>query len=672
MNKNFKKITKTLIFNGFMLLLILGSFSFVKAKEFPIIHYIFDKQEVKSGDEFTLTLILEKYQDLSTVQFVCKVNEEVFSPIVKENQYFLEPTFSLFESNEIYENNYLIEENILRFVGITKGGKTYGHSSLNQVFTISFRANQDINRIEEYFYETENNNSGSRTILIDKWAKEIESENRYSEILKTSWEQEKYEVEVFGILPNITTDIVVLNRASNEYKMEIISDELDLTKIGSQVIKIKIYDYITSQVLYLARSIEVIDKTAPVIEVSKEEVLIDDVNIDNNNFSFFTATDNYDKNVRMNYKYYNNKDQEIVSLSEFKKYLKTNLEGKISCVALDSSNNQSKELTVTIKINDTTAPNINKLDNLVVIDQELTSFNLESLMVASDSYDKAPTLKWKIIASDGQEYSDYLEALNKLYDIVIEYYALDDAGNETERYQVRINLKDTIAPTLKNVLDVTILDENLNYYLQDHHLLEKDFIITDNFTKELALNIIYYYNEQVITEKDFFNNLQKGLPGKISYQVIDSYGNKSEELIQNVVVLDDTAPVITINNLKNNEKYLGPIKIDYDVVDNLKGLVNVEVLVNGAAYDGEELIDLSEYTLLIVAVDEKGNKSTKEITFEIVEENFFGCIDGFDCAENNYAVGIVIGIGIVLIVGVVVTIEIIYLKRKKQRESLEE
>lgn len=654
-----------------MLSLIFSTLQLAKAKDTPIIHYIFDKQEVKSGETFTLTLVLEKYQDLSTVQFVCNVDEEVFSPVVKDSKYFLEPTFSLFDSSEIYENNYVIEEEILRFVGITKGGKTYGHSSLNQVFTINFRANKDIEKVEEYFYEADSN-TGSRTILIDKWAKEMVGETLYSEILKTSWDKEKYEVEVFGILPDVTKDIVVLNRVSSEYKMEIISDELDLTKIGSQVIKVKIYDYITSQILYLARSIEIIDKTAPVIEAVKEEVVIDDITIDDNNFAFFTATDNYDKNPSLNYKYYNDKNQEIVSLSEFKKYLKNNLTGKVSCNAVDSSNNSSKTLTISVKINDTTAPNLKRLDNLVVVDQELSSFKLESLMTATDNYDKNPIIKWEVIASDGKNYQNYLEALNELYDIVVEYYAIDDTGNETEKYQVQISLQDTISPTLKNVLDITIPDEHLNYYLQDHHLLEKDFIITDNFTKELMINKTYYYNEQIITENEFFNNLQKGLTGKIIYQVVDSYGNKSEELTQNVMILDDTSPVITINNVKDKEKYLGPIKIDYEVVDNLKGLVNVEVLLNGNAYNGEELIDLKEYTLLIVATDEKGNKSTKEISFEIVEENFFGCIDGFDCAENNYAVGIIIGIGIVLIVGVVVVIEIIYVKRKKEAETLEE
>ena len=73
--------------------------------------------------------------------------------------------------------------------------------------------------------------------------------------------------------------------------------------------------------------------------------------------------------------------------------------------------------------------------------------------------------------------------------------------------------------------------------------------------------------------------------------------------------------------------------------------------------------------MVITATDKSGNKTVKEISFEIVEENFFGCIDGFDCVENNYAVGLIIGIVIVIIVGVVVTLEIFYIKKKKKEES---
>ena len=666
MNKKRKKIMYYIILSFVMLSWLFGGLV-VKASENPIIHYIFDKQMVKANEEFSLTLILENYHDLATIQFVCDVDEEIFIPVSKNEEYFLEPTLSLFDKDEIYENTYLESEKILKFVAITKGGKSYDYSGLNQVFTINFKAKKDINKVEEYFHESDL--GGSRVLLIDKKAKEIKASINYNEVLKATWEKDLYEVEVFGTLPNVLNDIKVLNRQISEYKIEVIVDELTMEVTGSFVLKVKIYDYITSQIIYLAKPIKIVDTIAPVIETINDIVILEDVKIELCNFEYFKVMDNYDKNPSLLYKYYNNKDEEIQSLTEFKKYLKTNNIGRISLKAIDSSNNQSVEKSVIVQIKDTTAPYINEITSLEVVDTEIEEFNLESLFVIKDNYDLNPKLMYKIITNNNLTYYDYREALNMLYDITIEYWTLDESNNESKHYNLNIKLKDTISPIIKNVNDIVIADEDLYLYLNNHHLLEKDFEISDNFNKELKLNIVYYDNEQVLTETEFFNNLQRGKSGSIRYQVVDSFGNKSEEVLQKVSVIDDTAPVIKINNLEDQQQYLGPIKIDYVIEDNIDKELDLVVLVNGNPYSGEELIDFSEYTLVITATDKSGNKTVKEISFEIVEENFFGCIDGFDCVENNYAVGLIIGIVIVIIVGVVVTLEIFYIKKKKKEES---
>ncbi len=670
MNKKGKKIIYYIILS-FTILNLMFCGLIVKASNEPTIHYIFDKQVVKEGEEFSLTLILENYHDLSTVQFVCEVDEEYFIPVSKTKEYFLEPSLSLFNKEEIYENAYLENEKTLKFVAITKGDKSYDYSGLNQVFTINFEAKKDISKVEEYFYEKDL--GGSRVLLIDKRAKEIKATVSYNEVLKAIWDKDLYEVEVFGILPDVTMDIKVLNRQVSDYKIEVITDELLMNNVGSYVLKVKIYDYITSQVIYLAKPIKIVDTTAPLVEVENNKIILEDVRIESCNFDYFKVTDNYDKNPSLLYKYYNNKDEEISSITEFKKYLKSNKTGKVSLSAIDSSNNQSLEKNIIIEIKDTTAPYINEVTNIEVLDTEIQEFNLESLFIIKDDYDQNPKLLYKIITEDGKSYNNHIEALEKLYEITIEYWVIDEDNNESKHINLFIKLIDTISPTIENVEDVVIPDEDLNLYLNNHHLLEKDFDIKDNFTKELKLDIIYYNNDQVITEEEFFNNLKRGKEGKISYQVIDSFNNKSEIIYQKISVLDDTAPTITIQNLEDNKEYLGPIKIEYVIEDNIDEELDLEVLVNGVPYEGEELIDFSQYTLIISATDKSGNKTIKEVNFEIVEENFFGCIDGINCAENNYALGLIIGIIIVVIVGGVVVFEIFYLKKKKkEQEYLEE
>lgn len=663
--KKRKKIIKTIILSSLMLCLCFSGFLNVKAQEDPIIHYIFDKQEVKKEEEFSLTVILDKYQNLSTVQFVCIIDKNIFEPVIKNNQYFVEPTLSIFDKSEIYENTFVETEGILRFVAITKGGKTYDSSGLNQVFTISFKANQDISKVEEYFYEQDM--QGSKTLLIDKWAKEVKAEVSYNEVLKASWDEEKYEVEVFDKVPNILKDIKVLNRQESEYKIEIITDDETLNIIGSKVIKVRIYDFITSQIIYLAKPLLVVDKTSPNLEYFKSEILLEDVKIDISTFEYFVVKDNYDENPVLVYKYYNDKDEELLSLEEFKKYLKNNPNGKITCYAVDSSNNKSSVEEVKIKIKDTIAPYINEITMLEIIDTEIDRFNLESLMVISDDYDNNPKFLFKIITNNEKVYTNYLEALRDEYDITIEYWTIDKSNNESKHINLSVKLIDTISPTINNIKDIIIPDEDLVSYLSNHHLLEKDFEINDNFKKEVMLDIVYYNNDKIITEEEFYNNLKMGISGKVTYQAIDSYNNKSKIYSQNVSVLDDTAPSITVNNLENDKQYLGPIKIDYQVKDNIDEQVTVEITINGNAYNGEDLIDLMEYTLIIVASDGSGNKTTKEVKFEIVEENLFGCIDGIDCKENNYALGIIIGIIIVVIASGVVLFKVIYDKKHKNQ-----
>jgi hypothetical protein len=172
-----------------------------------------------------------------------------------------------------------------------------------------------------------------------------------------------------------------------------------------------------------------------------------------------------------------------------------------------------------------------------------------------------------------------LEVLENLYKVTIEYWAVDKSNNESKHYVLEINVKDTIAPVIDGVHDIQIADEDLLLYLNNHHLLEQDLEISDNLNNKLELKITYYDNNKIINEDAFFKNLKRGIGGNIIYQVIDSFGNKSEEVFQKVSVIDDTPPIITINNLENRKQYLGPVNIDYVIEDN--SLVSFKVTTFG-------------------------------------------------------------------------------------------
>lgn len=656
------KIIKIALFS-FMFIFLIGSFN-VSASTFSTVHYIIDKMSVEANEEFTLSVILEDYQELIGVQFVCNIDESVFVPITKDNQYFQKPSLSIFEKDEIYENSYTTNKG-LRFSGLTKNGKTYGYSNANMVFSVSFVSKIKIDDISKYFSSNiESDGVGSRIVLIDKWLREIEYQVNYCESLKASWNQNKYIVDVFGVLPNIKSDIKVLNRENGKYDIEIVSSEIDLNKIGTQVLKVKIYDHLTTEIVYLARSIEVVDRVAPIVTSIHNVFYLDDILIGSETFEFFTVNDNYEKNLEKHYRYYTESLEELANLDEFNEYLKTNQVGNVGCYSVDSSGNISDELVVCVNVLDTIKPDINEIKDFSINDVELDSFNLESMFVIKDNYDLEP----KIIINNKTSSLSIIDTLKTKYFVEIEYYGCDFTGNETKHYSFTISLIDTIAPSLDNVLDISIPDEDMNKYLEDITLLEKDFIISDNFTIELKMNRKYFIDNIEVSVDEFVSSLLLGKTGVVNYQVVDSFNNKSEVKTQNVIIVDDTSPTITVNNIQNNQKYLKIDSIDYQVVDNLNLDIDVTITLNGQEYNGEAITEIGSYELVIVAVDGFNNESIQTLNFMIVEENIFGCVEGMNCGENNYGVGIIIGASLIVIIGIIVVIEIFVVKRKKEED----
>lgn len=656
------KIIKIALFS-FMFIFLIGSFN-VSASTFSTVHYIIDKMSVEANEEFTLSVILEDYQELIGVQFVCNIDESVFVPITKDNQYFQKPSLSIFEKDEIYENSYTTNKG-LRFSGLTKNGKTYGYSNANMVFSVSFVSKIKIDDISKYFSSNiESDGVGSRIVLIDKWLREIEYQVNYCESLKASWNQNKYIVDVFGVLPNIKSDIKVLNRENGKYDIEIVSSEIDLNKIGTQVLKVKIYDHLTTEIVYLARSIEVVDRVAPIVTSIHNVFYLDDILIGSETFEFFTVNDNYEKNLEKYYRYYTESLEELANLDEFNEYLKTNQVGNVGCYSVDSSGNISDELVVCVNVLDTIKPDINEIKDFSINDVELDSFNLESMFVIKDNYDLEP----KIIINNKTSSLSIIDTLKTKYFVEIEYYGCDFTGNETKHYSFTISLIDTIAPSLDNVLDISIPDEDMNKYLEDITLLEKDFIISDNFTIELKMDRKYFIDNIEVSVDEFVSSLLLGKTGVVNYQVVDSFNNKSEIKTQNVIIVDDTSPTITVNNIQNNQKYLKIDSIDYQVVDNLNLDIDVTITLNGQEYNGEAITEIGSYELVIVAVDGFNNESIQTLNFMIVEENIFGCVEGMNCGENNYGVGIIIGASLIVIIGIIVVIEIFVVKRKKEED----
>ena len=82
-------------------------------------------------------------------------------------------------------------------------------------------------------------------------------------------------------------------------------------------------------------------------------------------------------------------------------------------------------------------------------------------------------------------------------------------------------------------------------------------------------------------------------------------------------------------------------------------------------YNGESITKIGNYILTIKAKDIFGNENEETINFQIVDKNMFGCVDGINCKENNYASGILIGCGIVLLIGIIIVVEVYFVRKNK-------
>ena len=75
---------------------------------------------------------------------------------------------------------------------------------------------------------------------------------------------------------------------------------------------------------------------------------------------------------------------------------------------------------------------------------------------------------------------------------------------------------------------------------------------------------------------------------------------------------------------------------------------------------------IGKYELKIIASDGFNNEIQKVINFEIVDENIFGCIDGINCQENNYATGLIIAGILLSAIVVIVLIEVFVVRKHKE------
>lgn len=625
------------------------------------LYMVFNKTSYSANEEIDVTINLDQFIDLNEVKIQIKIKKTFFEPIKKDDKYFYFTNASIFQDDVI---NDFVDESYLRLRLIKNEliDDGYYSSYKNNICHLKLIAKNNINNIYEFFTIDNYQEMGISVYLFNTSDDIIPYDVGYSEKMNVRWPVDSYQVEVYGEVPSFKNDIIVSNRKESEYEY-LVEKQVDTLLIGLKTIHVGIYDKVTADYLIFSKPIEVVDKTAPVIE-EISDIIINDYEIDKLDLlNYIHVYDNYDSYLTSNIEYFQSDLQKLSDKTAFEEYLKHNQWGCFKYYATDSSKNTSSTDYIKVQIVDTMAPIINVIDKIIINDYDVSSFSLEEYFQIVDQYDEKPKIIFEFVNIDVENDEKLKEYLDKGIRVKLNYYGIDNSNNATERYQTIIEVIDTTKPVIK-VNNIIIED-----YKFSINKIDEQVSVVDNFETICQIERKYYIDDLEVTINEFEKKVLRGSKGKIRYQAIDSYQNKSEEVFQIIQLIDTIKPIIRVNGIEENKKYPKIATIDFEVTDNFDGC-RYEIFLDEQPYQEENLSKLSIGThfFKINAVDSSNNASSLEISFEIIEDNIMGCVGDIECYVDNYLEIMIIVITLIIFVITIIVIKFIfYQKSKKQK-----
>jgi uncharacterized repeat protein (TIGR02543 family) len=187
----------------------------------------------------------------------------------------------------------------------------------------------------------------------------------------------------------------------------------------------------------------------------------------------------------------------------------------------------------------------------------------------------------------------------------VRYNAIDNAGNraveKTRTVTVRPSTADTIKPVIRLNGDSTITLEVKSAFT--------DPLATVSDNKDINVNLI---TSGVVNS---------GVVGTytLRYNAIDNAGNRADEVVRTVRVVDTTRPVVnligsSVIRIKVGETYIEP---GANVTDNYDDKTRIQQTISGSV----NIASVGTYTLTYTARDSSGNVSTPINRLVIVETN---------------------------------------------------
>lgn len=620
------------------------------------LYLVFDKTTYNVGDIVNININLDQFASLSEVKLQIKIKEEYFEPVMVDNKYFYFSASSVFTNDVIndYVDHTYLRLRLIKDENISEG---YFSSYKNNICNLQLKVKRPIDDIYNYFTIDNYDNMGISVYLFDVKDQIINYNLYHREKIKVNWQVESYELNVYSEVPDFKKDIQILNREIGEYEY-LIEKQIDTMIIGLKTVHIGIYDKKAADYIVLSKAVSVVDKMAPIITYPSNITIEDNLIMTIDYFDYIDVSDNYDTYLDTTIKYYDEELKEVQDLESFRTYLSSNQKGYLKFIAKDTSKNETSTEFIEINVIDTLAPLINEIDKLVINDTEVDHFDLLSNFIVSDNYDHHPEVVFDFGEYNQYAYEELKEVLKIGTNIHFSYFAIDESMNKTAVFQAVIEVIDTIKPSVK-VSDVTV--DDVDYNSND---FEQLVIISDNFKYPCRLEKKYYINDVLVNQEQFDEAMLRGQKGYIVYVGIDTFDNRSEEVRQNINVIDTIVPQIIVKNIQNGQKYIKMDKIEYEIVENFDNYELI-VLLDDKEYLGGK-VEIGKHELYIKVKDAIGHGRSLSLDFEVIEDNIIGCKGDASCYVNNY-LEVVIIVSALLIFVIIMIIVRIVIKKKKQK-----
>lgn len=620
------------------------------------LYLVFDKTTYNVGDIVNININLDQFASLSEVKLQIKIKEEYFEPVMVDNKYFYFSASSVFTNDVIndYVDYTYLRLRLIKDENISEG---YFSSYKNNICNLQLKVKRPIDDIYNYFTIDNYDNMGISVYLFDVKDQIINYNLYHREKIKVNWQVESYELNVYSEVPDFKKDIQILNREIGEYEY-LIEKQIDTMIIGLKTVHIGIYDKKAADYIVLSKAVSVVDKMAPIITYPSNITIEDNLIMTIDYFDYIDVSDNYDTYLDTTIKYYDEELKEVQDLESFRTYLSSNQKGYLKFIAKDTSKNETSTEFIEINVIDTLAPLINEIDKLVINDTEVDHFDLLSNFIVSDNYDHHPKVVFDFGEYNQYAYEELKEVLKTGTNIHFSYFAIDESMNKTAVFQAVIEVIDTIKPSVK-VSDVTV--DDVDYNSND---FEQLVIISDNFKYPCRLEKKYYINDVLVNQEQFDEAMLRGQKGYIVYVGIDTFDNRSEEVRQNINVIDTIVPQIIVKNIQNGQKYIKMDKIEYEIVENFDNYELI-VLLDDKEYLGGK-VEIGKHELYIKVKDAIGHERSLSLDFEVIEDNIIGCKGDASCYVNNY-LEVVIIVSALLIFVIIMIIVRIVIKKKKQK-----